>query len=139
MNADTTCHGGCLCGAIRFEARGLPNGVSTCHCRTCQRAAGADSVAWVGFPLSAVTWSGGEPASYASSAGVRRTFCSICGSSLSYQIADDSIDLVLACLDDPESLSPEKEIWLDHRLTWNVRNTDIPGYHEFSSTGLLAD
>ena len=131
--------GGCLCGEVRFEAQGDPNSVSTCQCRSCRRASGADSVAWVGYPIGAINWLGTQVTTYQSSAGVARTFCPKCGSSLSYQIEVDSVDMVLACLDDPESFSPEKEIWLDHRLSWNVRNPDIPGYRQFRSDGLIAE
>jgi len=131
--------GGCLCGEVRFEAQGDPNSVSTCHCRTCQRASGADSVAWAGFPVHKITWMGQEAATYQSSTGVTRSYCPKCGSSLSYQNEVRSIDLVVACLDNPELLSPEKEIWLDHRLSWNPRSSNIPGYRQFRSDGLIAE
>lgn len=139
MTLDAAYHGGCLCGSVRFVACGKPDSVSTCHCRSCQRAAGADSVAWAGFPIDEVTWSGEEAGVFESSTEVTRTFCRKCGSSLAYQIEAESIDLTLACFDEPESFEPEKEIWLDHRLSWNIRNRDIPGYREFRSTGLLAE
>jgi len=124
--------GGCLCGNVSFEAKGEPGSASICHCRTCQRAAGADSVAWAQFPIAEVTWSGGRKAVCISSPGVERTFCPECGSSLSYQNEATSVDLVLACFEDPESISPSKEIWLDHRRSWNALNTELPGYAQFS-------
>ena len=139
MTKATTYLGGCFCGKVRFAAEGQPNSVSTCHCYSCQRAAGADSVVWAGFNITAVTWTGSAPTKFESSPGVERTFCASCGSSLSYQSAAESIDLTLVCFDDPEALAPEKEIWLDHRRSWNPRDRSIPGYREFRSTGLLAD
>lgn len=125
--------GGCLCGNITFEADGKPSSVSTCHCRTCQKAAGGDSVAWAEFPIDAVRWRGGTRAFYNSSAGVERTFCPECGTSLTYQKEEQSIDLTLACFEDPESFTPTHEIWLDHRLCWNVPNPDVSGYRQFRS------
>jgi hypothetical protein len=139
MTLDTVYQGGCLCGDVRFEARGKPNSVSTCHCRSCQRAAGADSVAWAEFPNINVFWLGEKAGVFESSVKVTRTFCKRCGSSLAYQNALASIDLSLACFDNPEIFVPENEIWLDHRLPWNVRNTDIPGYREFRSSGSLVE
>ncbi len=33
--------GGCLCGAVRYEANGQPEAVVLCHCRSCQQSLGA--------------------------------------------------------------------------------------------------
>ena len=33
--------GRCLCGAIKFEARGKPKGIFWCHCDSCRRHTGA--------------------------------------------------------------------------------------------------
>lgn len=134
-----TSKGGCLCGNIRFEAEGEPSSVSTCHCRTCQKAAGGDSVAWVEFPVGAVKWLGGTGAVYNSSTSVERTFCPDCGTSLTYQNGAHSIDLTLACFDNPESFTPTQEIWLDHRLCWNAPNPEITGYRQFPSDEHISD
>jgi len=139
MVTNPTTNGGCFCGKVRFEAQGEPNSVSICHCNSCQRIAGADSVAWAGFPIDAVRWSGAKPTKFESSPGVERTFCAACGTSMSYQNKATSIDLALVCMDDPEVHKPQKEIWLDHRRSWNARDRSIPGYRKFRSTGLLAD
>jgi hypothetical protein len=53
--------GGCLCGAVRFEARGEPTGSSHCHCEMCRRASGAPVVTFIGFAKDDVTWKKGAP------------------------------------------------------------------------------
>lgn len=41
--------GGCLCGAVRFEATEPPSWVAHCHCRMCQKGYGHPSGIFVGF------------------------------------------------------------------------------------------
>lgn len=76
--------GGCLCGNIRFEARGPALKPHTCSCKMCQRHTGALTAVWVEFSRDAVTWTGpgGAPATWRSSDVSSRAFCPQCGSSL---------------------------------------------------------
>jgi hypothetical protein len=76
--------GGCLCGAVRFEAKAPAARPHTCSCKMCQRHTGGLTLAWVEFPRDAVKWTGkgGKPATYRSSPISSRAFCKICGSSL---------------------------------------------------------
>ena len=39
--------GGCLCGAVRYRISAEPHHAGYCHCRMCQRSAGAPVVAWL--------------------------------------------------------------------------------------------
>lgn len=77
--------GGCLCGAIRFEATEPPTWVAHCHCRMCQRAYGQWSgifVRFKGAQKGALRFTKGVPTYYQSSAWLERGFCSNCGSPL---------------------------------------------------------
>lgn len=112
--------GGCLCGATRYRVRGPALSVSVCHCATCRRAAGAQSVAWGVFPAAAFAFMGTDPARFASSPGITRTHCAACGTSLTFQRDPASIDVTLASLDRPEDLVPTEECWLSHRLSWEA-------------------
>jgi len=131
MSESSIFTGGCHCGAVRFVANGSPLDSAICHCRSCQKTTGAESVAWVVYPVEQVSWTG-ERKQYSSSAEVTRSFCPACGCSLTYQNSPTTVDLVMACLDEPERLSPAKEIWLSHRLSWNALNPDLPGHPKFS-------
>jgi hypothetical protein len=120
--------GGCLCGAIRYRIDRPPVEAGICHCITCRRAAGAPSVAWATVPAAGFAWTAGRPAAFASSPGITRTHCAACGTSLTFQSADDSIDVTLASLDDPEAVPPTKEGWLSHRLSWEPVDPARAGY-----------
>ncbi|MBU0557518.1 MAG: GFA family protein [Alphaproteobacteria bacterium] len=76
--------GGCLCGAIRFSARGEPLKPHSCSCGMCRRHTGVPFTAWVEFPRDDVRWTGpgGAPATWRSSPQSSRAFCPTCGSSL---------------------------------------------------------
>jgi hypothetical protein len=122
--------GGCLCGAVRYRVTGPPASAAICHCATCRRAAGAQSVAWATVAAGGFAFTAGRPAEFASSPGVVRTHCPACGTSLTWSDGSGAIDFTLASLDDPEAVPPAKEIWLSHRLSWepvDPRRPDFPG------------
>jgi hypothetical protein len=120
--------GGCLCGAVRYRVTRPPVGAATCHCASCRRAAGAQSVAWATVAADGFAFVAGRPAEFASSPGVVRTHCATCGSSLTWRREPGTIDFTLASLDDPEALPPAREIWLSHRLSWAPLAPHLPGF-----------
>src|SRR5690242_10993564 len=77
--ADPTIRGGCLCGALRYVARGAPSASMLCHCRSCAHAAGAPAVAWITVEADGFAWERGTPAVFHSTPPVTRTFCASCG------------------------------------------------------------
>ena len=126
----TVIEGGCLCKAVRYRVSGAPIVTSLCHCRTCRLAAGAPSVAWVVFRSSELMFSVGQPARFRSSPNVIRTFCSGCGTSLTYQrdTEPDTVDVTTATLDRPDDFAPTREIWIAHKLAWEALNETLPQY-----------
>jgi hypothetical protein len=122
--------GGCFCGALRFEVSAAPVLVEFCHCETCRKATGAPMMAWAGVPCDGFEWTEGEPAGFASSAGVTRSFCGRCGTSLTHfsERFDTEIYVSLAALDDPEALPPEVHIWTSDSLTWCKAADSLPRY-----------
>ena len=78
---------------------------------------------------------GAKPARHNSSNGVIRTFCKRCGTSLTYeQITEDSIDIAVTTLDDPDSLTPTCHIWVSDKLPWIHISDGLPQYQEWRST-----
>jgi hypothetical protein len=122
--------GRCLCGAVRYRASGPAYGITHCHCKTCRRASGAPFVTWAGFDADKFTFVTGQPASYASSTNVIRTFCGQCGTALTYQRVDlpSSIDVTLGSLDDLEALKPQDHTWTESQLSWISLADGLPRY-----------
>ncbi|KAB7615263.1 GFA family protein [Amylibacter sp. SFDW26] len=117
-----TYSGGCLCGAIRFEAIGPALKPHTCSCKMCQRHSGALTTAWVEFPKEAVTWVGenGTPSTYRSSDYSSRAFCATCGSSLGAIDDDPTVALLLGVFDKPnhKELKPTTHSYRTTRPKW---------------------
>ena len=128
--------GGCLCGAVRYRLAGEPVVTFYCHCRMCQRAAGAPVVAWATVRAAAFAWTGAEPRRHRSSAKAERFFCVECGTPLAAQtLAEpDLLDLAVATLDDPADAPPERHDWESSRLPWFDTTDDWPRHKEACPT-----
>ncbi len=59
-----TIHGGCYCGAIRYEAEPPAKSEAICFCTNCRKAAGAQSVAWITVPKSRFRFVSGSPTTF---------------------------------------------------------------------------
>lgn len=127
--------GGCLCGKVRYGVVGEPLGSAVCHCESCRRASGAQSVAWLTFPFDGFSLVSGDPREYRSSPGVSRTFCERCGTSLTYRRDEEpgSIDVTTASLDLPDEFPPARHIWLEDKVGWESVNDGLPRFERGGS------
>ncbi len=118
--------GGCLCGAVRYEASEEPIYVGYCHCRMCQKAYGQTSAIMVGFEPRALRFTEGEPKYYKSSAWSERGFCAGCGSPLGMR--DEASHAVLVgTLDHPEEWPPiTAHSGIESQIPWDVIHDDLP-------------
>jgi hypothetical protein len=121
--------GGCVCGAIRYEASAEPINPHYCHCSLCRRSVGAPVVAWVNFPESAFRWLQGEPRWYATSPAMRRGFCAQCGTSLCTVEDDGYVCVAIASLDEAAGLAPRYHIHAQHGLPWLRLDDGLPREH----------
>jgi hypothetical protein len=124
--------GGCLCGAVRYRIDAEPEHAGYCHCRICQRAAGAPVVAWLTVALAAFAWTKGEPVVYRSSAKAERLFCGACGTQLVFRevALPGELDVTLASLDEPAGIPPSHHIWTSSRIPWFDVADDLPRHPE---------
>lgn len=112
-NASVGAKGGCLCGAVRYEARGPLRDVVDCHCDMCLRTHG-HVAAYTAVKAADLTIT--EQAGlrwYASSDKARRGFCATCGASLFWNPADaDYIAVAAGTLDRPTGLTTVGHIFV---------------------------
>ena len=113
--------GGCLSGAVRWEARAPPRASVLCHCDTCRRATGSGAVGWLIFPQQAFRFVSGDPGQYHTDSDADRTFCSTCGTPLTYHHhgdRPDDMDVTTGSADDGNAWPPTKDIFVAEKLTW---------------------
>jgi hypothetical protein len=112
--------GGCYCGQVRFRATQEPIYQANCHCANCRRAAGAQAVAWITVRLAGFEFEKGTPKRYRTDTGAWRTFCEICGTSLTYEkdTRPSEIDITTGSLDRPEDFPPTKDVFPEEKLPW---------------------
>ncbi|MBI3899821.1 MAG: GFA family protein [Gammaproteobacteria bacterium] len=117
-------HGGCLCGAIRYEARGEPEMALHCYCRQCQRTTGSGHAPQIVFAKKAVFITG-ELKLYDTKAdsgsAVTNGFCPRCGSPILKETSGypDIVCLFAASLDDPSTFRPSVVYWSASKQPWD--------------------
>jgi hypothetical protein len=112
--------GGCYCGQVRYKATEKPIYQANCHCANCRKAAGAQSVAWITVHSSAFEFEKGTPKRFRTDTAAWRTFCDVCGTSLTYECdtRPGKIDITTGSLDRPEDFPPRKDVFPDEKLPW---------------------
>jgi hypothetical protein len=130
----TNRHGGCLCGAIRYEIKSEPVLVAVCHCKNCQKQSGGMYSTNLGVPEADYVQTGetkifhdkGDSGKY-----VDRYFCANCGSPiLSRAEAIPGMVLIKAgTLDNLAGTAPKLEIFTDSAADWVP---PVPGAQRFA-------
>lgn len=119
--------GGCLCGAVRYEAELIPHGAYYCHCRTCQKSSGAPAEADVQIKPDSLRFTQGQPKYFRSSHFAERGFCPECGSRLTYRmLSGDWTNITIGCLDHPENVRPETHYCVEAQLPWYKPDDHLP-------------
>lgn len=110
--------GGCLCGAVRYRAKGSPVLQAVCHCRNCQRQSGTPFSVVVAVEADSLQVEGKLKVYVdhgASGNEVLRRFCPDCGSPISSELPASSgiIYLKAGTLDDVSAIAPKVHVWCD--------------------------
>lgn len=126
--------GSCLCGAVRYEVRSRIKAVTHCHCSMCRKAHGAAFGTYGSVPVDdfVVTHGAEFRRSHDSSPGVTRTFCSSCGSPLTWHSSQGDaalwISFSLGTLDTAFSPLKQRNTHLSSKASWYAID-------DFSSAG----
>jgi hypothetical protein len=119
--------GGCQCGAVRFALTAVPNKVSICHCRMCQKASGAPFASFADINKTDFAWTKGAPSFFRSSTIAERGHCAACGTPLSFgRIDGDRIEIMTGAFDRPDQIVPTRQFGTESRLGWVVGISNLP-------------
>jgi hypothetical protein len=117
--------GGCLCGALRYEAKGEPLYAGHCYCADCRKGSGSGFIPFVGFPADAVRFIGRSRTFTSKAANGNdavRNFCPVCGSLVFGGETGQTTPFTIyaGSLDDPSSFHPTVAIFTRDRPAWAV-------------------
>jgi len=123
MTEPSRFQGGCLCGALRWEASGGPRYMGHCYCADCRKASGGGFIPFIGFAADQLRIDGATQIfdSPAASGGTStRNFCPICHSMVFGGIVGDSDEhtIYAGSLDDPALFVPTMAIFTRDRPDW---------------------
>jgi hypothetical protein len=124
MSDASTIHtGGCLCGAVRYEARGEPAMAGHCYCGDCRKASGSGFIPFMGFAADQVRFTGETRRFVCKSArggDAVRNSCPVCGGLVFGGIVgvDEFHTIYAGSLDDPSRFRPVIAIFARDRPDW---------------------
>jgi hypothetical protein len=127
---ETSLSGRCFCGAVTYRCETPLSPPTLCHCESCRRVAGAHAVAWLTVRAESFVYLTAKPTEFNSSSKVLRSFCSQCGTPLTYRREGrpGEIDITLATLDQPAAQVPVDHIWMEDALPWDRPGDQLPQY-----------
>ena len=121
--------GACLCGAVRFAARGPLRGVIYCHCSQCRRQSGHFYAA-TNVEDDCLEVTGAERLTwFSASPHARRGFCSTCGSAMFWKHEEEAYTSILAgSFDKPTGLRGEAHIFVPDKGDYYEIDDGLPQY-----------
>ena len=120
--ANTTLHGSCLCGSVRYDIT-APLGIAEhCHCAMCRKAHGAAFSTNALVATEALVVTAGEEfiREYQSSPNRQKCFCEKCRSQLFIRRLDKPAFTVvtLGTIDDDPLVRPERHVFVASKAPW---------------------
>jgi hypothetical protein len=135
--------GGCLCGAIRYQARGQPQRVTVCHCTFCQRRTGGALSVHAWFNEQNVMLSGDDPGIYEqrsdeSNYFLRLHFCKRCATTVMLTLEKrPGFRLITGgTLDNPKSIEVDCHVWRRSAQPWVCLPDNVMSYETTSAASV---
>jgi hypothetical protein len=133
MTEQTRVTGGCLCGALRYEAQGQPLAMGYCYCADCRKASGSGFIPFALFRSAALHIAGPIIAYSSKAANGRdavRNSCAVCaglvfGGPLG---KTDSHSIYVGSADDPSWFRPTMAIFTRNMPAWAVIPSGLQCY-----------
>ena len=129
MSGTAEHRGGCLCGRARYRIEGALRDAVACHCGQCRRISGHYAAFTACGDDKLSFEADGTLAWYESSPGVRRGFCSNCGSTLFW---DDSarpyIAIATGTLDAPSGVRLAGHVFVADKGDYYALEDGLPQY-----------
>jgi hypothetical protein len=126
--------GSCFCGAIAAEIEGEPFFINYDHDDDCRKALGSPLTIWIGYRVEQVHFVRGTVKSFSKTAGIQRTFCAECGSSIGYadQGLKDEIWLTIGFMDQPKRFEPQAHGYWRLKLPWIDFADHLPRFETYT-------
>jgi len=115
--------GGCLCGALHYEAEGPPSAMGHCYCADCRKASGSGFIPFMNFPADALRITGKvlvHAMTHADGREAVRNSCAACGGLVfgGPLGASDSHTIYAGSLDDASLFKPVIAIFARDAPDW---------------------
>ena len=123
MAETKTLNGSCLCGAVRYTARGESKRFYHCHCSRCRKVSGTGHASNL-FVSGTLTWDKGEDLvrhfRLPEAKRFGNSFCSVCGSRVPAFIEKSGTVFIPAgSLDEEPDIGPQARIFTGSRSQWS--------------------
>lgn len=125
--------GRCLCEAVQYVVNGEAIFAAKCHCRDCQKLSGSGYMFVVAYPEDSVAITG--PMNHYEKIAdngmkVHERYCGTCSSRIGARCESMPGVVLMAAssLDDPDSVSPEMEIYAARAYHWDLLDEKLPSF-----------
>jgi hypothetical protein len=130
MSSTTVYVGGCLCGAVRYEAQGDPVSQGYCFCADCRKASGSGFIPFIIFPATSLRIRGDTRHSIAKSlrgGDAVRNHCATCAGLVFGGIigTDSEHSIYAGSLDDPSLFHPTIALFVRDKPDWMPLPADL--------------